>query len=187
MVAAMAISMVGAMALAVPCASAAFLYLPPDETSRDAVPAAGSDIGSTAARQSERWTAEGGASNQEGSESVSPLQVQVTTADARPGAPANGAAEAAAHGTGLWRLSADETLRGVLDRWAGRAGVEVLFLTDRRYRLHEARRFEGSFAEAAQALLAALAHLPHAPAGELRTGGRTLAVLHRARPAGEKQ
>ena len=163
------------MASAVP---AAFLYLPPDDTSRNAAPAAGSDIGSTAAGRDAVGAAEGGG------ETVSPLQMLVTTAEARQAEPANVAEEALAQGAGLWRVSAEETLRGVLDRWAGRAGVEVLFLTDRRYRLHEARRFEGSFAEAAQALLAALAHLPHAPVGVLRPGGRTLAVLHRARPAG---
>ena len=198
------------MALAMPAASAAFLYLPPEETSRNAAPAAGSDIGSTAAGQATegasgvspagRTIVRGPGENAEGVsvemtgttttgsrrfETESPLRRAVTTADARPGAPANGVAEAAAHRTGLWRVSADETLRGVLDRWAGRAGVEVLFLTDRRYRLHEARGFEGSFAEAAQALLGALAHMPHAPVGEPRSGGRTLVVLHRARPAGE--
>ena len=59
----MAISMVGAMAvamaLAVPCASAAFLYLPPEEESRNTthVARAGSDIGSTVAgRPAGRWS-----------------------------------------------------------------------------------------------------------------------------------
>ena len=78
-------------------------------------------------------------------------------------------------------------LRGVLSRWGARGGVEVLFLTDRRYRLHEARVFEGSFAAAAHSLFASLTHLPHAPVGEPRPDGRTLAVLHRAHPVGGGQ
>ena len=80
----------------------------------------------------------------------------------------------------LWQVHAGEMLREVLDRWGGRAGIEVLFLTDRRYRLHEGRAFAGAFDEAAQGLLAALSHLPHPPAGEMRPDGRTLAVMHQA-------
>ena len=132
----MAVSMAVAMALAVPCASAAFLYLPPDETSVAVSRAVGSDIGSTAARRPEDPTVEGDVT-------VSPLQVPVTTTGARQVEPANGGAEAAAQAIGLWRIGADETLREILERWGERAGVEVLFLTDRRYRLHEARVFEG--------------------------------------------
>ena len=73
-------------------------------------------------------------------------------------------------------------LRDALDRWGGRAGVEILFLTDRRYRLLEGRSFAGSFEEATQALFSALSHLPHRPVGERKGAGRTLAVLHGARP-----
>ena len=83
-------------------------------------------------------------------------------------------------GSGRWHVHPGETLRGVLDRWGGRAEFEVLFLTDRRYRLHEARTFAGSFDEATQGLFAALSHLPHPPVGALRPDGRTLAVLHQA-------
>ena len=90
------------------------------------------------------------------------------------------AADGAAAGTGgAWRVNAGGTLRGTLDRWGARAGVDVLVLTDRRYRLHEARDFPGPFAEAVDALFAALAHLPHPPAGALSADGRTLTVLHR--------
>ena len=88
----------------------------------------------------------------------------------------------------FWRVHAGEMLRESLGRWGVAAGVEVLFLTDRRYRLHEGRTFEGSFDEAVEDLLAALSHLPHSPAGEMRPGGRTLAVMHwagRVRPAGD--
>ncbi len=86
---------------------------------------------------------------------------------------------------GGWRVRAGETLREALDRWGARAGVDVLFLTDRRYRLGEGRAFEGGFGEAARTLLAALAHLPHPPVGELSGDGRTLAVLHSARRIGD--
>ena len=88
-------------------------------------------------------------------------------------------------GPGGWQVHAGETLRAALDRWGARAGIDVLFLTDRRYRLNENRTFEGGFAEAAQALFAALAHLPRPPVGEFSGDGRTLTVLHRARSLGE--
>ncbi len=81
---------------------------------------------------------------------------------------------------GPWQVHAGEMLREALDRWGERTGVEVLFLTDRRYRLHEGRAFEGAFDEAARDLFAALSHLPHPPAGEMRPDGRTLAVMHQA-------
>ena len=83
-----------------------------------------------------------------------------------------------------WQVHAGETLRETLDRWGARAGIDVLFLTDRRYRLGEARTFEGAFDEAARALFAALAHLPRPPVGELSGDGRRLTVLHRAPNAG---
>ena len=83
-----------------------------------------------------------------------------------------------------WQVHAGETLRETLDRWGARAGIDVLFLTDRRYRLGEARTFEGGFGEAAKALFAALAHLPRPPVGELSGDGRRLTVLHRAPNAG---
>ena len=84
-----------------------------------------------------------------------------------------------------WQVHAGETLRETLDRWGARAGIDVLFLTDRRYRLGEARTFEGGFGEAAKALFAALAHLPRPPVGELSGDGRRLTVLHRVRSLGE--
>ena len=191
------------MTVMAPAAPAAFLYLPPDETSGNAAhgAGAGSDIGSTAAGQPERRTIvrevreNGDAVSVERAETTTPgsrrfetappLRRTVTTADARQAEPASGAAETEAHTTGLWSIRANETLRGVMDRWGGRAGVEVVFLTDRHYRLHEARAFEGSFADATQALLAALSQMPHAPVGEMRPDERTLAVLHRTRSSGD--
>ena len=86
-----------------------------------------------------------------------------------------------------WQVHAGETLRTALDRWGARADIDVLFLTDRHYRLNENRTFEGGFAEAAQALFAALAHLPRPPVGEFSGDGRTLTVLHRVRSLGEAQ
>ena len=86
-----------------------------------------------------------------------------------------------------WQVHAGETLRATLDRWGTRAGIDVLFLTDRRYRLGGNRTFEGGFAAAARALFTALAHLPRPPVGEFSNDGRTLTVLHRVRPLGEVQ
>ena len=97
---------------------------------------------------------------------------------------AGGREPALAEGSPLWSVRAEETLRAALGRWGEEAGVEVMFLTDRRYRLHEARAFEGSFEDATRALFSALSHLPHPPVGALRPGGRTLEVLHRAHAAG---
>ena len=64
---------------------------------------------------------------------------------------------------------------------AARAGTEVLFLTDRRYRLDGDAAFQGGFADAAQALFRSLSHLPHAPVAARSEGGTTLVVRHRAR------
>ena len=79
-----------------------------------------------------------------------------------------------------WRIEAGDTLRGALARWGADAGVEVVFLTDRGYRLHEPRAFAGTFAEAAAALFFGLSHLRHPPTGELAADGRSLAVMHRS-------
>ena len=149
----MAISMVVAMAFAT-AVHADFLYVPPDET----VPIQ-AEAGGDAAPHLEPEAA-GGAS-------------------AGPGAHEEGAVKS---GPDRWHVHAGEMLRDALDRWGGRAGVEILFLTDRRYRLLEGRNFAGSFEEATQALFSALSHLPHRPVGERKGAGRTLAVLHGARP-----
>ena len=81
---------------------------------------------------------------------------------------------------GSWRVHSGEMLRNVLSRWGGDAGIEVLFLTDRRYRLHEGRTFPGSFEDAAQALFSALSHLRRPPVGEARPDGGALVGMHRA-------
>ena len=85
----------------------------------------------------------------------------------------------AASGTGVWRVHEGEMLRAVLARWGSRAGTDVVFLTDRRYRLDGAAAFEGGFADAVQALFWGLSHLPHAPVAARSEGGTTLVVRHR--------
>ena len=164
-------------------AEAGFLYVPPEEpvavvgAERAHPPeveraATAHEHGGTATTRSDRIDAH---------RSETPLRVAAPRyADAEPLAK-NGS-------PGLWQVRTGEMLREALDRWGDRAGVEVLFLTDRRYRLHEGRAFKGSFDEAARTLFSALAHLPHPPVGELRPAGRTLAVMHGSsgmRPAGD--
>ena len=82
-------------------------------------------------------------------------------------------------GASVWRVREGEMLRAVLARWAERAGTDVVFLTDRRYRLDGDAAFEGAFADAAQALFRSLSHLPHAPVAARSEGGTTLVVRHR--------
>ncbi len=82
-------------------------------------------------------------------------------------------------GTSVWRVHAGERLREVLARWGVRADVEVLFLTDRGWRLDGAAAFEGGFMDAVQALFRGLSHLPHAPAAARSEGGTALVVTHR--------
>ena len=100
------------------------------------------------------------------------------------GRPADGSASVP--GPTVWHVRRGEMLRTALARWGARAEVEVTFLTDRRYRLDGAAAFEGSFADAADALFRALGHLPHPPAGALSKEGATLAVTHRSRAQPEQ-
>ena len=148
------------LAALAPAASAEFRYVPPEAPVQAEAPAPGA-AGSAAGR---------------GGRHV-------------PSAPdaAEAADGAAAGAGGAWRVNAGGTLRETLDRWGTRAGVDVLVLTDRRYRLHESRDFPGPFAEAVDALFAALAHLPHPPAGALSADGRTLTVLHRPSRTGDER
>ena len=82
--------------------------------------------------------------------------------------------------TSVWRVREGEVLRAALARWGAQAGVEVLFLTDRRYRLDAAASFEGGFMEAVQALFRGLSHLPNPPVAT-RAEGAALVVRHRLR------
>ena len=78
-----------------------------------------------------------------------------------------------------WRVGAGEMLSTILERWGWRGGVDMVWLTDRRWRIDEDHVFTGTFSEAVRALLFALSHLPHAPVGELSGDGRSLVILHR--------
>lgn len=78
-----------------------------------------------------------------------------------------------------WRVARGEMLRAILERWGSRGGVDMVWLTDRRWRIDSDHAFTGTFSEAVAALLFALSHLPHAPVGELSGDGRSLAILHR--------
>ena len=87
--------------------------------------------------------------------------------------------DSSASGTSVWRVREGEMLRAVLARWAERAGTDVVFLTDRRYRLEGHAALEGGFMDAVQALFGGLSHLPHAPVAARSEGGSTLVVTHR--------
>ena len=82
-------------------------------------------------------------------------------------------------GRSVWRVHAGETLREALARWGGRADVQVLFLTDRGWRLDGAAALEGGFMDAVRALFRGLSHLAHAPVAARPGGGSTLVVTHR--------
>ena len=85
-------------------------------------------------------------------------------------------------GASDWRVWAEETLRSVMSRWGARAGVEVVWRTDRHYRVHDGRVFRGrTFEEAVSLLFVALGDVPDAPAGRLSADGSGLAVKHAAR------
>ena len=78
-----------------------------------------------------------------------------------------------------WRVARGEMLRTILERWGSRAGIDTVWLTDRRWRIDTDHVFTGTYSEAVRALLFALSHLPHAPVGELSGDGRSLVILHR--------
>ena len=137
--------------------SAGFRYVPPAEVEAAAEPAA-------------KGTVAGGEDME-----PSPGPGQAVSGQAVSGARVSG--------TSVWRVRAGETLRGVLARWGVRAGADVVFLTDRRYRLEGAASFGGEFAQATQALFEALGHLPHPPEGAVSADGRSLAVTHRVSAA----
>ena len=112
-----------------------------------------------------------------GAEEPAPARVAPAGADAAAGAVAT--VPPAGPGPAVWRVNAGETLRAALSRWGARAGADVVFLTDRRYRLDGAAAFEGGFGHAVQALFRRLSHLPHAPVAARSEGGTTLVVTHR--------
>ena len=85
----------------------------------------------------------------------------------------------------LWTVSAGELLDAVLERWAAEAAVDIVWLTDRRWRIDQRATFRGDFPTAARALLFGLSHLSHAPVAQFTASGRTLAIVHRPPPAAE--
>ena len=82
-----------------------------------------------------------------------------------------------------WTMATGELLRDVLDRWGASAGVRIVWLTDRRWRLDETRVFQGRFIDATRSLLFALSHLSHAPVAEITADGRSITVVHRGPPS----
>ena len=147
-------------------ASAGFRYLPPADTAAtqadEAAGAPGPAEGGDAGHGSETPAAPG-------------ADAAMDDIDPPPGP-----------GLAVWRVHAGETLRAALARWGGHGGVEVLFLTDRRYRLDGAAGFEGGFMDAVQALFRGLSHLPHAPVAARSESGTTLVVRHRSPRPPEK-
>ena len=82
-------------------------------------------------------------------------------------------------GASDWRVWAEETLRSVMSRWGARAGVEIVWQTDRHYRVHEGRVFNArTFEEASASLFAALGGVRDAPVGVLSPDGGSMAVRH---------
>ena len=84
-----------------------------------------------------------------------------------------------------WSVAPGELLDDVLARWGDQAGVDIVWLTDRRWRIDSAATFRGDFSEAIQALLFGLSHLSHAPVAQFAPSGRTLVIVHRPPPAVE--
>ena len=148
-------------------ASAGFRYVPPADVEAATEPAA-KDAGEAARGK----LATPGADALHGDIETAPGPGRAVSGTSVSGAGVSG--------TSVWRVHAGETLREALGRWGARAGADVVFLTDRRYRLNGDAAFEGGFAQAARTLFEALAHLPHPPEGALSGDGRSLAVTHRA-------
>ncbi|MDE0204226.1 MAG: TcpQ domain-containing protein [Rhodospirillaceae bacterium] len=84
-----------------------------------------------------------------------------------------------------WFVAPGELLADVLARWGEDAGVEIVWLTDRRWRIDQRATFSGAFEDAARALLFSLSHLSHAPVAQFAPSGRTLVIVHRPPPATE--
>lgn len=104
----------------------------------------------------------------------------------RPAGMPPGEVQLATVGRGVadWTLRQGETLREVLGRWSAMVGVELAWLTDRSYRLHERRSFRGTYAEAVDALARSLSGLARAPSVQLGADGKTLSVRHRPEKTG---
>ena len=122
---------------------------------------------------------------------VPPAETEVVQVEATAAEPAaKGSGEdiepPPASGPTVWRVRAGEMLHEVLARWGARVGTDVLFLTDRRYRLERPAAFEGGFADAVRALMEGLSHLPRPPEGAFAADGASVTVTHRAAQPGWK-
>ena len=85
-----------------------------------------------------------------------------------------------------WQVGAGEMLAAVLARWGEAAGVEIVVLTDRSWRVEHSHVFrDRTFDEACAALLIGLSHMPHPPAAE--RVGDVLSVMHRSRSGGDRR
>ena len=84
-----------------------------------------------------------------------------------------------------WFVAPGELLADVLSRWGEDADVEIVWLTDRRWRIDQRATFSGAFEDAARALLFSLSHLSHAPVAQFAPSGRTLVIVHRPPAATE--
>lgn len=84
-----------------------------------------------------------------------------------------------------WFVAAGELLTDVLGRWGESAGVDIVWLTDRRWRIDQGAVFTGDFADATRALIFGLSHLSHAPVAQFAPSGRTLVIVHRPPPVPE--
>ncbi len=79
----------------------------------------------------------------------------------------------------VWRVAPGELLADVLARWGGRAGVAIVWLTDRRWRIDQGVTFRGTFDQATRSLLFGLSHLAFAPVAQFAPAAATLAIVHR--------
>lgn len=86
-----------------------------------------------------------------------------------------------------WTVEPGERLRDVLGRWGDEAGVEIVWLTDRRWRIDQGVTVQGDFAAATRALFFALSHLSHAPVAQFAASGGALVIVHRPPPVPEEE
>ena len=84
-------------------------------------------------------------------------------------------------------MTAGELLEDILERWGEAASIDIVWLTDRRWRIDQAATFRGEFADATRGLLFGLSHLSHAPVAQFAASGRTLAIVHRPPPPPEEE
>lgn len=87
----------------------------------------------------------------------------------------------------VWAVTAGELLEDILERWGEEASIDIVWLTDRRWRIDQAATFRGEFADATRSLLFGLSHLSHAPVAQFAASGRTLAIVHRPPPPPEEE